>query len=217
MCSQNDLEDTEHSWKVSVFEEAGADDDKMPLRLATGKNARLFAKEPGGRRSRSSIETRVVLEGLDADKEEDYDSRFVPTSPVISPTTGVHPTWTGPISCVQRPLSSSSYTEFDLLHHLQRISETNKETVTALGDVFRQRDELTVTTLFSLEPEVQKVDEEASYCEVHDIQRDGAVIPRYDDCVDTHNEGLESSPTWDLIKVSIHSKVETDLSRVVTC
>lgn len=110
--------------------------------------------------------------------------------------------WTGPVTTVQRTLSTASYTEFDLVHHLHNISGKHVETVAALGDVYRQRDELTVLTLFSLDPEVLDASDQFAACEVYEVRQDGSVIPRYDGCIDRHNEGLEASATWSLIKVS---------------
>ncbi|PSR92345.1 hypothetical protein BD289DRAFT_181712 [Coniella lustricola] len=158
---------------------------------------------------------------------EDGGIMTAPTTPTSTPTVAAAggrggSSWTGPVTTVQRTLSTASYTEFDLVNHLHDISGKHAETVLALGDVYRQRDELTVLTLFSLDPEVLDTGNQAAACEVYEVRQDGSVVPWYDSCADRHNEGLEASPTWSLIKVdfpfitakySLVSRNETETDR----
>lgn len=111
----------------------------------------------------------------------------------------------GPVSCVQTPLSSSSYSEFDLLHHLHHISKHNTEVVLVLGDVYRQRNELTTATLFSfesnLDASIPSASDDSPSCETYDVGRNGLVTVQESRQTDDYDGASESSIIWDLIKV----------------
>lgn len=107
-----------------------------------------------------------------------------------------------PITHVKRPLIAESYSKFDLLHHLHRISRGNTSVVSALGDVYLQRKELTVPTLFSLEPSTPAFDKLPS-CEVYDVDPDCLALMRVQGQNGSYDDANESCHLWDLIKVRI--------------
>lgn len=128
------------------------------------------------------------------------DSQFVPTLPLKG--TAEHPLSPGdPMSCVQTSLSSASYTEFDLIHNLHRVSEEDTATVRALGDVFRQRDELTIPTIFSLDTDPPEFSDELPGCEVYEVGPDAVVVPWTPSPSYSHGDATDSSTVWNLIKV----------------
>lgn len=104
------------------------------------------------------------------------------------------------ISHVKRPLTAESYSKFDLLYHLHRISRGNTSVVSALGDVYLQRKELTVPTLFSLDSSTPATDGFPS-CEVYDVDPDCLSMMRVRAQIDSYDDANESYYLWDLIKV----------------
>lgn len=109
-----------------------------------------------------------------------------------------------PISCVRLPLSASSYSKFDLLHHLHQISRNDTAVISALGDVYLQRKELTIPTLFTLDSSV--LDSEGyPDCEVFDVDRDSLIMVRIQSQTDRQNDADDSSRAWNLLKVRINT------------
>ncbi|KAJ4387895.1 hypothetical protein N0V93_008498 [Gnomoniopsis smithogilvyi] len=106
----------------------------------------------------------------------------------------------GPISCVQVPLSASSHSKLDLLHHLLQVSRDDTAVVCALGDVYLQRKELTLPTLFSLDSSVLDPDDYPS-CEIYDVDRDSLIMVRNQCQMESHDDSDGSSCTWEMLKV----------------
>lgn len=109
------------------------------------------------------------------------------------------------ISHVKRPVSAASYSKFDLLHHLHRFSRNNTSVISALGDVYLQRKELTVPTLFSLDPSPLATDDFPS-CEVYDVDPDCLTMVQREGQSEDYNNSNESSRVWDMIKVGTDIK-----------
>lgn len=127
------------------------------------------------------------------------DSEIIATLPLRG--TPEHPLSPGvSMSCVQTPLSTASYTEFDLIHNLHRVSADDTATVRALGDVFRQRDELTIPTVFSLDTDPHESSDELPGCEVYEVGPDAVVIP-WNPSRSFHDDATDSSTVWNLTKV----------------
>lgn len=123
-------------------------------------------------------------------------STFSPDGMVDPPSSPI-----SPLSCVKTPLSSTSHTEFNLVHHLHQISEDNTATVVALGAVFCQRDELTIPTIFSIEANSPTFDDEIPRCEVYQVESDASLVRL--DPVQTYQDedSTGSSAVWALLKV----------------
>lgn len=106
----------------------------------------------------------------------------------------------GPISCVRIPLSASSHSKIDLLHHLYQISPHDTAVISALGDVYLQRKELTIPTLFSLDSRVLDPNEYPD-CEVYDVDRDSLTMVQKQRQTTSHDDPDGSSRTWDMLRV----------------
>lgn len=112
---------------------------------------------------------------------------------------------TGPISCVQGRLESSCYTEFELFLHLQQIPNAYKDTVKALGDVFRRRNEVTALNLFCLASDVMVESDDISSCEVLEVGGGGVVVLRHGgQPILGRDDVLYSAAIWNMIKVGRH-------------
>lgn len=120
------------------------------------------------------------------------------------PREGISPI-NAAISHVKRPISAASYSKFDLLHHLHRISRNNKSVISALGDVYLQREELTVPTLFSLGAGPLTTDEFPS-CEIYDVDTDCLAMGQREGQNEDYDDPNESSRVWDMIKVRVEIK-----------
>lgn len=167
-----------------------------------------FSKSSSAGRSRLSDATLWDLSETD-DQEKDEHGLFSPSSfsavPPLPHGAALDADMTpptGPISCVRECLPSASHTEFELFVHLQHIPKANnKDTITALGDVFRRRSEITASNLFSLSSDVMVESDAVSGCEVLEVVQDGVVVPRFEERIRGNDEVLYSSAAWNMIKV----------------
>lgn len=173
-----------------------------------------FSKTSSAGRSRLSDATLWNLSETD-DREKDEHGLFSPFNfnaapplPYETLDVDMAPP-TGPISCVQECLPSSSHTEFELFVHLQHIPKTNKATIAALGDVFRRRSEITASNLFSLSSDVMVESDAVSGCEVLEVVQGGVVIPRFEESILSSDDVLYSSATWNMIKVLLRRSTGT--------
>lgn len=170
----------------------------MPVRYSYGvRRSQTFEHDSNGcTRPQSSGQYAASEYG---GSRYSFDSEFVAT--LSRRNTAEHPLSAGdPISCVQTPLSTASYTEFDLIHNLHRVSEEDIATVRALGDVFRQRDELTIPTVFSLDTDDSEYSEELPSCEVYEVGPDAVVGPWCPSRSYVEDDATDSSAVWNLIK-----------------
>lgn len=105
----------------------------------------------------------------------------------------------------KKSLPPSSYTEFDLVNHVQHITRDQKETVTALGEVFTRRNSLTALTWFTVDSDVMVDTDEESACEIFEAQLDGSVIQLSEEqaATDDDDATLYSAGIWEKIKVSL--------------
>lgn len=173
----------------------------MPLR---------FSHLHGNRRSRCSAdgfndsERPRSTEGKDNNYHFVVDSRSSAArhSPDDEEMEGCLPP-DRPISCVKIPLSASSHSDFDLLHHLQhlQIARNNTAVVLALGDVYRQRKELTIPTVFSLDSSDPDTSLEFPECVVYDVDQDSLARAQSHAHTSSHDDHNKSISTWGLIKV----------------
>lgn len=183
----------------------------MLYRVSTGD--RKSYRSPRGSLGRNRLSDMASCDPLSReDDREDNDERsryssasFAPFRPLSSATFDMDgPPPTGPISCVQERLPSSCYTEFELFLHLQQIPQANKDTVKALGDVFRRRSEVTALNLFSLNSDVMVESDDVSSCEVLEVGEGGMVVLRHGGhSVLGPGDALYSAAIWNMIKVGV--------------
>lgn len=121
------------------------------------------------------------------------------------PMEGISPI-NAAISHVKRPISAASYSKFDLLHHLHRISRNNTSFISVLGDVYLQRKELTVPTLFSLDP-IPLATVDFPSCEVYDVDPDCLAMVQREGQNEDYDDPNESFRVWDMIKVRVDIKI----------
>lgn len=179
----------------------------MLFRTSTGDRRAQFSFDNEGRNRFASVSTGPFNEADPEDEGDCYTNISSRLPALASPTTALHmeslPSDTGPITCVQDRLPSSCYTEFDLFHHLQHILKSNKDTVIALGDLFRRRNELTALNLFSIQSDVMVEMDQISYCEIFDVGQSGVLDFRDNDHYAGRDEVLYSASIWNLIRVRI--------------
>lgn len=190
---------SEHAIRAAKLDMHGTG-DKMPLRFAHMHSKRTSggpADEMYDSKRKDSIATRDSIDYL---VSSTVSGHLIEDGPMegVSPTNAA-------ISHVQRPISAASYSKFDLLHHLHRISRNNTSVISALGDVYLQRKELTVPTLFSLDASPVATGGFPS-CEVYDVDSDCLALRQRQGQDDDYDDPNESSCMWNMIKVRIEIK-----------
>lgn len=171
----------------------------MPLRYSpNARRPRCFDNDFTSHKWLQSTEHYAASEP--SGKCFSLDSGLVSTRPSKGEMAPL-PSANDSISCVQTPLPSTSYTEFDLIDHIHQVSEKNTATVIALGDVFRQRNELTIPTIFSLDAAAPDFNDELPGCEVYEVGQGAVVVPWNPSRSYMRQDTMESSAVWNLIRV----------------
>lgn len=176
----------------------------MLFRVSTGDKRPQHSPRNSSRRKRlADLSPGETSKGDGSEMDDNpYPVRFNLLRTLSSTTADMEkPSSSKPMSCVQRPLSSACHTEFALFHHLQHILRKDEGTVTALGDVFRRRNEVTAVNLFSLDSDVMVESDSMSSCEVFEVGEGGVIMPPHDDSIAENDGVLYSAAIWNVIKV----------------
>ncbi|KAK4242903.1 hypothetical protein C8A03DRAFT_39848 [Achaetomium macrosporum] len=81
-------------------------------------------------------------------------------------------------SPVINPLDRESFSENDLVTHIHSIDESTQDTVTALGDVWRKRDELDASDILSSFESGEGSRYESATYDIYEVGRDGIPKPK---------------------------------------
>lgn len=181
----------------------------MLFRVSTGDKRPQHSPRNLSRRKRLADQTTGESLGNDGSEDDSgaFSVRFNLLRTLSSTTAEMEkPSSSEPISCVQKHLSASCHTEFALFHHLQHILRKDEGTVTALGDVFRRRNEITAVNLFSLDSDVMVESDSISSCEVFEVGEGGVVTAQHDEPIAENDGVLYSAAIWNIIKVSLRPR-----------
>jgi len=102
------------------------------------------------------------------------------------------------LSYTTDPLPEEHFSEHDLSCHLASLDGAPQTTVTALGDLWHQRNEGASSILESFD-DVEEAYESAVY-EVYEVTKDSVPDPLHHNNGTTEGEILEASTVWDTLK-----------------
>lgn len=138
--------------------------------------AATFGSAPAERSRRLTNESPKIHPVSVFDDHVEEHAEFLPLTP--SRATSAKSTNEVLISSVTKPICQESFKEEDLIAHLYSISETNQDTITALGDVWQRRSDLDASNLLtSFETGDGSCYESATY-DFYEVGKDSVPKPK---------------------------------------